>query len=244
MQVFATLITTAYGLRHPNFSLHINVGAYVVGVLFVVVCRPHHHGWFNRFVAYGFAFTIITNLGAIHALEIDDPISNESKDRFLNRALIATMVYIGVELGCTVAYVVVSRGEVLATEAPRYFEDYEEKEIPENPLGIYLPRQRDSERVMNIDHETRPWKAVVDPNGGRTYYFNRATRETTWTRPENMPRAGGGNDVDGQSLNESMTWLSRVDPSSGRTYYVNRATRESSWTNPENNNVEVVDVYL
>lgn len=32
------------------------------------------------------------------------------------------------------------------------------------------------------------WKAVVDPNTGRTYYYHRKTRETTWTKPEAFAR--------------------------------------------------------
>jgi hypothetical protein len=33
------------------------------------------------------------------------------------------------------------------------------------------------------------WKAVIDPNTGRTYYYHRKTRETTWTKPPDVARA-------------------------------------------------------
>jgi len=32
------------------------------------------------------------------------------------------------------------------------------------------------------------WKSVVDSNSGRTYYYHRKTRETTWTKPEALKR--------------------------------------------------------
>jgi hypothetical protein len=32
------------------------------------------------------------------------------------------------------------------------------------------------------------WKAVADPNSGKTYYYHRKTRETTWTKPEELKK--------------------------------------------------------
>jgi hypothetical protein len=30
------------------------------------------------------------------------------------------------------------------------------------------------------------WAPTVDPASGRTYYFNKVTKETSWTRPAGM----------------------------------------------------------
>jgi hypothetical protein len=32
------------------------------------------------------------------------------------------------------------------------------------------------------------WKAVVDPHSGRTYYYHRKTRKTTWRKPEELKK--------------------------------------------------------
>lgn len=78
--------------------MHINLVVYVIGFVFVVVCVPHAHGFFNRMAAYGYAIPIIANLGAIKALEIDDPMSSESQDQFINSTIFASMVYVIVEV--------------------------------------------------------------------------------------------------------------------------------------------------
>lgn len=47
---------------------------------------------------------------------------------------------------------------------------------------------------LNVDANGAPmkpkqtWKSVVDPNTGRTYYYHRKTRETTWVKPESLTR--------------------------------------------------------
>ena len=50
------------------------------------------------------------------------------------------------------------------------------------------------EVTLNVDPNGVPlkpkqtWKSVVDPNTGRTYYYHRKTRETTWVKPEALTR--------------------------------------------------------
>jgi hypothetical protein len=97
------------------------------------------------------------------------------------------------------------------------------------------------------------WKAVTDPASGKTYYYNKISRETTWTKPRGLmgddavgdaakattaagataaalaarTSAGGATDTNGGG-----EWKAVVDPSSGNTYWYNKKTRETTWTDP------------
>jgi hypothetical protein len=101
------------------------------------------------------------------------------------------------------------------------------------------------------------WKAVVDEESGRTYYFHRVTREATWTKPKDLalkasrslmdgelklddgkavPKAvdnTSGNEASPRTSSQKPVWKAVVDEKSGRTYYFHRVTRETTWTKPE-----------
>ncbi|CAJ1367050.1 unnamed protein product [Effrenium voratum] len=72
------------------------------------------------------------------------------------------------------------------------------------------------------------WEQTTDPSSGKTYYFNRATNETSWTPPAahapppTMPAPGG----------LPPGWETAQDPNSGKTYYFNRSTNETRWDPP------------
>lgn len=76
------------------------------------------------------------------------------------------------------------------------------------------------------------WAAVATADG-RTYYYKKSTKETTWTKPEGVdieppappaaPRGPAGSAAD---------WTEAQSPE-GRTYYYNKVTKETSWTLPE-----------
>ena len=98
------------------------------------------------------------------------------------------------------------------------------------------------------------WTSVKDPRSGRTYYFNRKTRKTSWTKPSaedskqpDLPfavlsldeqdfQSKQGNSC--ASLPEKPTkpaWASATVVSNGKkeVYYYNRITRQRMWTKPK-----------
>lgn len=77
------------------------------------------------------------------------------------------------------------------------------------------------------------WVEKVDSKSGKTYFLNRQTKETTWTRPPEL--AASTPPEKAQSASTSPLpdpWVAKTDSTSGKTYYVNRLTKETSWTRP------------
>mmetsp|Transcript_26456 Transcript_26456/g.62156 ORF Transcript_26456/g.62156 Transcript_26456/m.62156 type:complete len:1047 (-) Transcript_26456:1307-4447(-) len=58
---------------------------------------------------------------------------------------------------------------------------------PASEDDLYVVATPGSGKIDNSEIPKKPkliWKSVVDPNSGRTYYYHRKTRETTWIEPE------------------------------------------------------------
>ena len=52
-----------------------------------------------------------------------------------------------------------------------------------------MPQQYEFQPAQQVQEvQEEQWKALMDPNSGRTYYVNRATRETSWQ----LPAVGAG----------------------------------------------------
>lgn len=89
------------------------------------------------------------------------------------------------------------------------------------------------------------WAAMVDPATGRTYYFNAATQETSWTVPDVAVVAGtvvatsdppGGGAAPGAAPAYSAEplpegWSEATDPSTGNTYY-HHTNGQTAWERP------------
>lgn len=85
------------------------------------------------------------------------------------------------------------------------------------------------------------WVEAKDPKSGKTYYFNKATKTTQWTKPESMggepakpkeaaPAAAAGGDDD--AATNPANWKEGTDPKSGKTYFYNKKTKQTTWKKP------------
>ena len=94
------------------------------------------------------------------------------------------------------------------------------------------------------------WVATVDKSSGRTYYYDRATKATSWTKPADyvdpadaaaapapaaalpaQPAVPEPAVVEDPEQNPAL-WAKVVDQASGRTYYYNKKTKKTAWKRP------------
>ncbi len=121
------------------------------------------------------------------------------------------------------------------------------------PVPVQEPRA--SRQSATKENDSRPaapvaaaapqtlWREVVDKKSGKTYYYNRETKETRWTHPAADSKrpdsaASASASVDTHSTNYPQTharslFAEKVDPQSGRPYWVNLKTRATSWSAPD-----------
>lgn len=75
--------------------------------------------------------------------------------------------------------------------------------------------------AMNED-----WVETTDPSTGQTYYYNKATNETSWEDPK-------GSAMVAEIGSTASDWIETPDPTTGKTYYYNSVTQETSWEKPD-----------
>ncbi|CAK4172811.1 unnamed protein product [Aphanomyces euteiches] len=94
------------------------------------------------------------------------------------------------------------------------------------------------------------WESAVDATTGREYYFNRATEETSWTKPEEQtPKARVVHTEESAAVLLQALWRARkardamqtllqtitkriFDPTTQAYFYYNERTGQSSWMTP------------
>lgn len=99
---------------------------------------------------------------------------------------------------------------------------------PNNPLEqVHAILQQRREAASGLVANLPPdWEASIDPASKKPYYYNRATGERSWTKPENPKTAQS-------TASEELPkgWKSNVDKSTGKTYYYNDKG-ETNWEKP------------
>lgn len=79
------------------------------------------------------------------------------------------------------------------------------------------------------------WTEATDPKTGKTYYYNKQTKKTQWTKPAEMEEAASTPAAAAATEdpeNVAANWAESTDPKSGRKYYYNRVTKKTSWKMP------------
>ncbi len=81
------------------------------------------------------------------------------------------------------------------------------------------------------------WREVVDKKTGKTYYYNKETKETRWNNPaaDVQPKRSDSalSALEHADSHPRKMFVEKVDPQSGRSYWVNLKTRATSWKAPE-----------
>mmetsp|Transcript_11327 Transcript_11327/g.21550 ORF Transcript_11327/g.21550 Transcript_11327/m.21550 type:complete len:752 (-) Transcript_11327:204-2459(-) len=76
------------------------------------------------------------------------------------------------------------------------------------------------------------WTEAKDPATGKTYYYNKVTKQTQWTKPAELGGAAAAAPAADDANENPAFWATGTDPKSGKTYYYNKKTKLTSWKRP------------
>eukprot|EP00808_Paulinella_micropora_P026680 g54161.t1 len=139
------------------------------------------------------------------------------------------------------------------TKRKYYYNKKTKKTQWTKPAEMDQDKGDDSDEPEQEDYENNPayWSTSQDPKSRRTYYYNKKTKATSWSRPaclgaEEAPEPKKEKVVEEQQAPKEEepkkeepkkapadVWKKAIDPRSGKPYWYNKATKETTWKNPE-----------
>mmetsp|Transcript_9837 Transcript_9837/g.20679 ORF Transcript_9837/g.20679 Transcript_9837/m.20679 type:complete len:1085 (-) Transcript_9837:118-3372(-) len=78
--------------------------------------------------------------------------------------------------------------------------------------------------------DAKHWKATLDKNTNKTYYYHTKTKEVTWEKPPGFDEVQKERDA---LIAEAKYWKATSDPNTGKTYYYHSKTKEVTWVKPD-----------
>ncbi len=92
--------------------------------------------------------------------------------------------------------------------------------------GSNIDKESTPTRPSVVEQEQPPlpegWFEKKDAVTGKSFYYNKETKQTTWARPRVEQ---------GPPLPEN--WKEKYDRSTGKFFYYNKATGETTWMRPQ-----------
>ena len=103
-----------------------------------------------------------------------------------------------------------------------------------------------STKVSADEGTSSNWKEMTDKKSGRIFYYNKVTKKTQWTKPDedSSAESSGGSVTSRKLPTKKMrkrstviqsledNWQEMKDPKSGKTFYYNTITGVSAWEIP------------
>ena len=132
----------------------------------------------------------------------------------------------------------------------KYWIDKSEAEASPTTGAIATSKDESAEKSatkVSADEGTSSnWKEMTDKKSGRIFYYNKVTKKTQWTKPneDSKNESSGGSLTSRKLPTKKMrkrstviqsledNWQEMKDPKSGKTFYYNTITGVSAWEIP------------